>query len=170
MSRVDVKPRAMLASDFRQRNQVIETASRSRSRRSNEDELAEPSPPCQSEGPITLLQLSTELRAEWNLEHCVSPQSKNRRRSCDRVVRLSTDNDRNACSPVFRGTGFQRIARDEQGSKVRECTARNQRPFRRFRIWWVGTGLEVYLLCPSPLAEPVEQISRNGLPRLHSQE
>ena len=24
------------------------------------------------------------------------------------------------------------------------------------------------LLCPSPLAEPVEQISRNGLPRLHS--
>src|SRR5215471_11995240 len=38
------------------------------------------------------------------------------------------------------------------------------------RLWWVGTGLEVYLLCPSPLAEPVEQISRNGLPRLHSQE
>src|SRR5262250_3704347 len=36
------------------------------------------------------------------------------------------------------------------------------------RLWWVGTGLEVYLLCPSPLAEPVEQISRNGLPRLHS--
>src|SRR5215472_6465875 len=34
--------------------------------------------------------------------------------------------------------------------------------------WWVGTGLEVDLLCPSPLAEPVEQISRNGLPRLHS--
>src|SRR5215469_5406735 len=36
------------------------------------------------------------------------------------------------------------------------------------RLWWVGTDLEVYLLCPSPLAEPVEQISRNGLPRLHS--
>src|SRR5215470_15715753 len=36
------------------------------------------------------------------------------------------------------------------------------------RVWWVGTGLEVDLLCPSPLAEPVEQISRNGLPRLHS--
>src|SRR5215467_9375705 len=34
--------------------------------------------------------------------------------------------------------------------------------------WWVGTGLEVSLLCLSPLAEPVEQISRNGLPRLHS--
>src|SRR5215471_12403661 len=35
-------------------------------------------------------------------------------------------------------------------------------------LWWVGTGLEVILLCPSPLAEPAEQISRNGLPRLHS--
>src|SRR5215469_16721433 len=37
-------------------------------------------------------------------------------------------------------------------------------------LWWVGTGLEVNLLCPSPLAEPVEQISRNGLPRLHARE
>ena len=40
---------------------------------------------------------------------------------------------------------------------------------RRFR-WWVGTGLEQTLLCPSPLAEPAERISRNGLPRLHSLE
>ncbi len=36
--------------------------------------------------------------------------------------------------------------------------------------WWVGTDLEESLLDLSPLAEPVEQISRNGLPRLHSRE
>jgi hypothetical protein len=35
-------------------------------------------------------------------------------------------------------------------------------------LWWVGTGLKHTLLCPSPLAEPAERISRNGLPRLHS--
>jgi hypothetical protein len=36
------------------------------------------------------------------------------------------------------------------------------------RLWWVGTSLAGSRLCPSPLAEPAEQISRNGLPRLLS--
>jgi hypothetical protein len=36
--------------------------------------------------------------------------------------------------------------------------------------WWVGTGLEANFLGPSPLAEPAERISRNGLPRLHARD
>ena len=35
---------------------------------------------------------------------------------------------------------------------------------------WVGTGLEANFLGPSPLAEPAERISRNGLPRLHARD
>ncbi len=34
--------------------------------------------------------------------------------------------------------------------------------------WWVGMGLEIELLNPSPRAEPAVRISRNGLPRLLS--
>src|SRR5215469_8392407 len=58
------------------------------------------------------------------------------------------------------------ISRSMRGSATRCSTNLTSQVLSR--LWWVGTGLEVYLLFPSPLAEPVEQISRNGLPRLHS--
>src|SRR6516225_1954362 len=49
------------------------------------------------------------------------------------------------------------ISRRMRGSATRCSTNLTSQPLSR--LWWVGTGLEVSLLCPSPLAEPVEQIS-----------
>jgi hypothetical protein len=57
-------------------------------------------------------------------------------------------------------------AYEAEGGEVVVDVPRHPRMFDH--AWWVGTDLEAGLLCPSPLAEPAEQISRNGLPRLHS--